>query len=96
MSFPSWEDAAAHLLPTEFASSYFFRHDDGFTLTYPQVLMRSLKSRARNQSKVNCPHKNGVCDIGLIDQTFQPAELIFMYQITKRTDILKREDYIWL
>lgn len=58
--------------------------------------MRSLRSRARNQGKVNCPHKNGACDLDLIDQTFQPAELIFMYQITKRTEILKREEYIWL
>lgn len=38
---------------------------------------------ARNQGKVNCPHRNEAHDLDLIDQTFQPAQLMFMSQITK-------------
>lgn len=94
--FPSWKDAVTRLLPTGPAYNNFSRHADGFTLTYSHVLLRSVRSRARSQGKVSCPHKNGACDLDLIDQTVQLAELIFMYQITKRTEILKRVIYLAL
>lgn len=60
-----------------YAYSNFFRHDDGFTLTYSQAFMRSPKSGARSQGIVNFPHKDGAHDLDLTDQMFQPVKLRF-------------------